>query len=96
MDEKTGADRVYQDLKKSCNRNEDKNLKTKADVLKSMDNRLKSDCLRYKKYFNINVFDKKQYDFALDTTSLTKEEVFDRVYAYIKKEIKMRRKIDKK
>ncbi|MCX6795892.1 MAG: cytidylate kinase family protein [Candidatus Falkowbacteria bacterium] len=83
VDEKEGAQRVFTDLKKNKERNEDKNLKTLEDVLESNQRRLASDKIRYKKYYNVDVFNHKNYDFVLDTTNLSIEEVFTQVYDFV-------------
>jgi len=87
VDEKTGAKRVFEELKKTDQRNEDKGLMTFDDVLKSMKKRLQSDKKRYKKYFDIDVFDKKNYDFTLNTTNLDEKQAFEEVYKFIKTKI---------
>ncbi len=80
VDEKEGARRIFQDMKNSQKRNEGKGLKSVEDVLRSARERKRSDIKRYKKYYNIDVYDKKNYDYVLDTTDLTPEEVFDIIY----------------
>ncbi|MBU0647114.1 cytidylate kinase family protein [Patescibacteria group bacterium] len=82
-----GAKRVWLELKKKNSRNEDKNLKTIEDVIKSQQQRIKSDIKRYKKYYQINVYNHKNYDYILDTTSLNKKQVFDNIYNYTKKQL---------
>ncbi|MDO9399513.1 MAG: cytidylate kinase family protein [bacterium] len=91
VDAFVGAKRVWLELKKKNSRNEDKNLKTIEDVLKSQHQRINSDVKRYKKYYQINVYNHKNYDYILDTTELNKKQVFSTLYNYIKKQI-----IDKK
>jgi cytidylate kinase len=81
--EKNAAERILNDLKKNLGRNEDKSLNTIKDVLKSLKERKKSDIKRYKKYYNINVYDKNNYDFTLNTTNLTIEDVFNETYKAI-------------
>ncbi len=81
VDEKEGANRIFKDLQNSQKRNEGQNLKSRDDVLKSMRARKQSDIKRYKKYYNIDVYDKKNYDYVLDTTNLSAKEVFDIIYA---------------
>lgn len=81
---KTGAERIFKELKNKNSRNEDRDLKTPADVLKSNKKRLASDKKRYKKYFNINADDKKNYDLIIDTTNLNKKQAFDKTYKFIK------------
>jgi CMP/dCMP kinase len=84
VDEKEAAKRIFTDLKKSNERNEDNAIKTERDVLHSSRKRLESDNLRYQKYYNIDVYDQKNYDFVIDTTYLTIEEVFGRVLTFVK------------
>jgi CMP/dCMP kinase len=83
-----GANRIFRQLQKENNRNEDKNLKTIEDVIESLKKRHKSDALRYKKYFNIDVHDKNNYDYVIDTTNLSIEEVFNNIYSFVNKQIK--------
>lgn len=87
VDKKVGAERVFSELQEKNQRNEDNNLDSVAKVLVSHQNRIKSDNLRYKKYFNINVYNLKNYDFVLDTSKINKDEVFDKVISYVKKQL---------
>ncbi len=84
VDEKVGAKRIFKELKGRHSRNEDKNLKTVADVLKSQRARKRSDKKRYAKYYKIDVYDKKNYDFVLNTTSLNKRQVFAKIYSFVR------------
>lgn len=87
VNKKTGAERIFYHLKKDNNRNEAKNLKTLKDVLNSVEERYLSDKKRYKKYFNIDVYNKKNYDYYLDTSNLNIEEVFKKVFSFVSKKI---------
>lgn len=80
---KTGAERIFKQLQKENNRNEDHNLNSIEAVLKSLEERYKSDQLRYKKYFNIDVYNLKNYDFVIATDNLNIEEVFEKVFTFI-------------
>ena len=91
--ENIGAKRIWDRLKRKNNQNEDKNLKTIKNVFASQAQRMASDIKRYKKYYKINVYDYKNFDYVLDTTALTKKQVLDQVCGYIKKNCQ---KIDKK
>jgi len=82
-DEDEGARRVFGHLQQKNQRNEDLELSSVEAVKESHRKRLASDSLRYKKYYNIDVNDKRHYDFYLDTTNLTKEEVYRAVYGFI-------------
>lgn len=84
-----GAKRVFGALQKSDERNEGKNLQTEADVLTSLMTRRESDKLRYAKYFNINVYDLKNYDFVINTGDLSIDEVFARVYGAVENKLKV-------
>ena len=86
VDEKEGAQRIFDQLskQKDNNRNEGNDLDSVEKVLKSNKRRLKSDNKRYKKYFNINVHDKKHYDIIIDTTNLSEKEVLKEVYKKVK------------
>ena len=84
-----GAKRIWGALQKSPQkRNEDKNLKSHQDVLKSIKERIRSDRLRYNKYYKINIFAKKHYDLYLDTTRLNPIQEFNKVYEFVKKRLK--------
>jgi CMP/dCMP kinase len=87
VDEKIGADRVLKQIKKSDHRNEDKNLSTLEDVISSHRKREASDYARYKKYYDITIDNKNNYDFILDTSNLTEEECFSIIYKYIKSKL---------
>lgn len=93
VDEKIGAERIYNDLKNSDKRNEAAKIKSAADVLKSIKEREQSDTARYQKYYNIDAYDHNNYDYVIDTTDLSKDEVFNRVYRFVKKRLEA---IDKK
>ena len=74
-----GAKRIFGSLQHKNNRNEDNNLETLADVLASTSERITSDARRYRQYYNIDVYNKNNYDFYLDTSDLTPTQVFDAV-----------------
>jgi len=77
-----GARRIFNDLK---NRHgEAKDFDSVSDVLKSNQERRKSDDLRYKKIYGLDVYDPRHYDFVLDTTNLNAERVFEKVYQFVK------------
>jgi cytidylate kinase len=54
------------------------------DVLKSNEERARSDDLRYKKYYGKDCFDENNFDFVIDTTNLTVEESYKQILEYIK------------
>jgi cytidylate kinase len=81
-----GAERIYKALQdKNDKRNESGAPASIEEVEKSLENRIKSDNKRYKKYFGINAYDKNNYDIVVDTTDLSPEEAFIKVYEQVKK-----------
>lgn len=85
VDPAEGARRIFQHLQEEGAgvRNEDRNLHTEQDVRRSNDERMESDRRRYAKYYGLDVFDPRHYDFVVDTTHLTKDEVFSRIIQFI-------------
>ena len=82
-----GAKRIFGSLQHKNNRNEDANLTTWQDVLASASKRITSDKRRYRQYYGIEVYDKKNYDFCLDTTNLTPDQVFSGVFKWVQKRL---------
>ena len=87
VEEKEGAKRIWNDLQQNNKRNEAKNIKSVEDVLKLNRKRIKSDKKRYQKYYGFDAYDKKYYDYVIDSTNLTAEEKFDKIYKIVKKEL---------
>ena len=91
IDEEVAAKRIYQNLQEKNEENshagEDKNLDSWQDVLASMRNRIASDYIRYQKYYGVDVYDQSHYDFCLNTTNLTKDQVFAAVYNFVQANI---------
>jgi CMP/dCMP kinase len=83
-----GAKRIWNHLKMDNKRNEDINLRNIQEMIESLKKRQISDKKRYLKYYNINVNDKKHYDFILNTTNLSIEEVFLHVFQEVEKRLK--------
>jgi len=85
VDEKEGANRIFKQLQKNNSRNEDRKTDSIESVLASNRKRKETDDLRYKKYYGIDIRNPKNYDFVLDTTGLTREEVFKQTITFIEK-----------
>jgi cytidylate kinase len=83
VDEKEGAKRVFKELQKENQRNEISGDFSLEDILNKIKERRATDDARYMKYYNIDIRDKNNYDLVLDTTSLSKKEVFDKVMNFI-------------
>ena len=57
------------------------------NVLISVRQRQESDEKRYQKYFGIDAYDPKNFDYIIDTTKLTEQEVFDEAYKIIRQHL---------
>lgn len=80
-----GAKRIWGDLQTNREkRNEANGLNGLEDVKKSINDRMTSDTIRYRKYYDVDVFEKKHYDLYLDTTNIDKEGVIKKVIESIK------------
>jgi len=77
------AKRIFND-KKLNDRNETSNVSSLDEVERSLNERMRSDNLRYKKYYNIDVYDTSLYDFVLDTSGVSLEGVYEKVVSYLK------------
>lgn len=64
------AERIFKDKRES-----EKKYKNACEVLAEMKGRMKSEQLRYRKYYGIkNLYDLKNYDIVIDTSDMTIEE----------------------
>lgn len=83
VDPNEGASRIFKELQKNDARNEDNNLMSVEDIIESNKRRRESDIYRYKKYYGKDCFNEVNFDFVIDTTNLTAEEVFEKTMEYI-------------
>lgn len=83
---RVGAKRIFSDLKnrKSTTRNEVPSITSASAFERYVRRRKLSERRRYRKWFGINPFKKSNYDLYLDTTKLTKEQVYARVVKFLK------------
>ncbi|MFA7319307.1 MAG: cytidylate kinase family protein [Parcubacteria group bacterium] len=88
IDQREGAKRIFNELQKDTARNEMKDKpKTVDEVLRKIQERNETDDKRYMQYYKVNIRDEKNYDFVLDTTNLSRDEVFEEVTRVIKEKI---------
>ncbi|MFH0828877.1 MAG: cytidylate kinase family protein [Candidatus Kerfeldbacteria bacterium] len=78
-----GARRIMNVLKKRNDRNEIRRVGTLPTLERSIKRRMVSERRRYRKWFRINPFNKKNYDLYLDTTTLTVDQVYQRVADFL-------------
>ncbi len=85
VDPLIGATRVFKELQTSSHRNEDSELKNIQSVLISHQKRMASDRLRYQKYYGIDYSALNNFDFVIDTSELSPDEVFHQTMKFINK-----------
>ena len=81
------AKRIWKDLqdeKKNKQRNE-ATVKNIGELKKEIVTRKKSELLRYKKYYKLNHYLPKHYDFILDTSDITAEQAIAKTFNFLKK-----------
>ncbi|MFA5051888.1 MAG: cytidylate kinase family protein [Patescibacteria group bacterium] len=85
-----GARRIWGAIQKknSKDRTEEKHLTSLAAALESVRDRIAKETIRYQKYYGIDIFDPGHYDLFLDATSLSPEEEYLSVQAFVKKRLK--------
>src|SRR3989344_5360558 len=87
-DERVGAERLFKQMNENpAAREEAPNIRSVEDMLAANRVRIASDKLRYKQYYNIDVYDPKNYDFVLDTTALDAATAFQKLLAFVKKRV---------
>lgn len=86
VDEKVAAARVFGDVKsRKSGRKVEKESTTLAATLSAIKKRRKSEGLRYKKYYNLNPYDERQYGLVIDTTKASPEEVAGKIVTVVRK-----------
>ena len=58
------------------------------ETLKKIKERRESEVKRYKELYNINYYDKKNYDLVVDTTNIPAEKVAEKILEFLKKKEK--------
>lgn len=84
-----GARRIWKDLQAHPEkRNEMANPRNLEDVIRNVKDRLASDELRYRKYYQqTDIYNPKNYDFVLNTTSIGKADVIKKIIEHIRKHV---------
>lgn len=91
VDTEVGAQRIF-----LANRTgESTENSTFEAVLASVKEREQSDRTRYQKFFGIDTYNLKNYDYVINTSKKTSEEVFNEVYTIIKEKLNQAKGIDK-
>lgn len=85
VDSKIGAERVYKDLVEKGQggvRNETVagSIEAQEALLKE---RIASDRKRYLKYYDFDCYDPSKYDFVVDTSDMTPEQVVEKIISFV-------------
>jgi cytidylate kinase len=87
VEAKEAAKRIFLELQSENKRNEGNNLDSEEKVLESIKKRQDKDNGIYQKLYGIDIRDEKHFDFILDTTHLSIEEVFNKIMEFINSKI---------
>lgn len=79
---KEAARRIYGDVL-SNKRSVESDIKTQKDAEKAIANRIKSEVKRYKKYYDVDYLDEKNYDLVLDTSNISIEQAVGKVMDFV-------------
>jgi len=85
-----GSKRIMEDTKEN---RKTEVVRDEKLALKAWHQRTESDIKRYKRYYNLNPYDKKQYDLFLDTSDLAIKEVVEKIKDFIKNKQEKKLKI---
>ena len=74
-----GAKRIFEEKRGS-----DESYSSIKEAEEGLKKRIESDKKRYKKYYGIDCYERKNYDLVIDTTTISIEQAADRIIDYIK------------
>jgi len=87
VDVDEAARRIWKDLQQKdmrMQRNEG-NINSLKEMKESIMERFENDQMRYKKYYNLDITDTKQYDLVIDTTKITAQEGAQKIIDFLEK-----------
>ncbi len=82
VNEDVAAKRIFGASKKGL-RKDELPFSSVEDVKNRVRTRLESDSRRYKKYYNVDYLDRKNYDLVIDTTSLSPQEIIKQIMTHL-------------
>ena len=87
VDPEEGARRIWKDLqqKETQQQRNEGEIHSFAEMKQRIVQREAEDAARYKKYYDIDHREESQYDFVIDTTTITAEQAAAKILEYIKK-----------
>lgn len=87
VSDQEAARRILKELNSENRKNELVDVSSEEEIVKNLRDRKERDDDRYRRYYGINIRKESNYDFVLDTTDLSIEEVFKKVMDFIKSKI---------
>ncbi len=87
VSDQEAARRILKEINSENRKNELIDISSEEEIIKNLQDRKERDDDRYRRYYGINIREEKNYDFVLDTTNLSIEEVFEKVMDFIKSKI---------
>ena len=86
VDPQIAAERIFKALAQKNNRsNEDSRMDSTENIKRSIIRRRREDSERYFNLYGIYQDDEKNYDFVIDTTNLSIEDVFEKVVEFVER-----------
>jgi len=79
VNEKIGAKRIFNEK-----REDEPDYNSINDLILKSRKRFQDASIAYKKYYNINLLDKSQYEIIIDTSNLTKKQVLNKIIKKLK------------
>lgn len=86
-DLKVAAERIFNDQ----SRKEEK-FRSVKETEESLKRRIESDKWRYQKYYRLDAFDKKNYDYVIDTTKMTMGPIIEKIVGVVVKKTELQPK----
>jgi cytidylate kinase len=90
VDEDIAAERIYKNMteeKSQDRKNEAVGVDSSLQVKMTNRKRKENDDKRYQKLYGVNIWDEQNYDLVVDTSTMDKEEVYEKVLSFIKEKI---------
>jgi cytidylate kinase len=84
VDLKEGARRIFYASQEEKSKRNEKSYSSIDDVLEEIKERMASDRKRYRQYYGLeNCYDRKHFDYVIDTTKLTPQQAFNKILEFI-------------
>lgn len=80
VDPRVGAERIFRDQRPDEPRQE-----TAPGVRRMIEKRMEDSRVRYRKYYDIDPYDMKNYDLVIDTTKIPKGQVIEKIMEFLRK-----------